>query len=295
MPFSISHRYIVTNSAFSRPELAEMRHFPRFQVTCGVGQRRTIFTENLPGSRFPGHSWRPIRGVSRLGAVLRHGTPTTRCRSRRVGDGFDPTGIQPLCLAVTIRRRRSSDPAVGARGRGLSLAAHSMLRLQRSPLIQLGAVGADHAHDAGLPGPRASRNWPTVTNGGSVRRGSYLAYEWDRDNVECLKASSTVLVLSPDQHYRSRMPQFAGYSKHHHVLRRDVMLAALASSLPIGFADSAAASPLNPEHTIIRRLSPTYRPPPERGAEGASADYADGTVDRDRRGRRSRCCRCPRG
>ena len=35
-------------------------------------------------------------------------------------------------------------------------------------------------------------------------------------------------------------------------LRRDVMLAALASSLPIGFAESAAASPLNPEHTIIR-------------------------------------------
>jgi hypothetical protein len=118
-----------------------------------------------------------------------------------------------------------------------------------------------------------------VTNGGSVRRGSHLAYEWERDNVECLKASRTVLVLSPDQHYRSRMPQFAGYSKRHHVLRRDVMLAALASSLPIGFADSAAASPLNPEHTIIRPLSPTYRPPPERGADGASADYADGTVD----------------
>jgi hypothetical protein len=35
-------------------------------------------------------------------------------------------------------------------------------------------------------------------------------------------------------------------------LRRDVMLAALASSLPIGFAQSAAASPLNPEQTIIR-------------------------------------------
>jgi hypothetical protein len=35
-------------------------------------------------------------------------------------------------------------------------------------------------------------------------------------------------------------------------LRRDVMLAALASSLPIGLVESAAASPLNPEHTIIR-------------------------------------------
>jgi len=34
--------------------------------------------------------------------------------------------------------------------------------------------------------------------------------------------------------------------------RRDVMLAALASSLPIGFTESAAASPLNPEQTIIR-------------------------------------------
>jgi hypothetical protein len=35
-------------------------------------------------------------------------------------------------------------------------------------------------------------------------------------------------------------------------LRRDVMLAALASSLPVGFLESAAASPLNPEQTIIR-------------------------------------------
>jgi len=34
--------------------------------------------------------------------------------------------------------------------------------------------------------------------------------------------------------------------------RRDVMLAAIASSLPIGFAESAAASPLNPAQTIIR-------------------------------------------
>ena len=36
-------------------------------------------------------------------------------------------------------------------------------------------------------------------------------------------------------------------------LRRDVMLTALASSLPIGFVDSAAASPLNPDQTIIRQ------------------------------------------
>ncbi len=35
-------------------------------------------------------------------------------------------------------------------------------------------------------------------------------------------------------------------------LRRDVMLAALAAALPVGFADSTAASPLNPEQTIIR-------------------------------------------
>jgi hypothetical protein len=35
-------------------------------------------------------------------------------------------------------------------------------------------------------------------------------------------------------------------------LRRDVMLAALLSSLPAGFVESAAASPLNPEETIIR-------------------------------------------
>ena len=35
-------------------------------------------------------------------------------------------------------------------------------------------------------------------------------------------------------------------------LRRDVMLAALASSLPVGFVDIAAASPLNPNQTIIR-------------------------------------------
>jgi hypothetical protein len=35
-------------------------------------------------------------------------------------------------------------------------------------------------------------------------------------------------------------------------LRRDVMLAALLSSLPIGLGETAAASPLNPEQTIIR-------------------------------------------
>ena len=35
-------------------------------------------------------------------------------------------------------------------------------------------------------------------------------------------------------------------------LRRDVMVAALASALPIGFAANAAASPLNPGQTIIR-------------------------------------------
>jgi len=34
--------------------------------------------------------------------------------------------------------------------------------------------------------------------------------------------------------------------------RRDLMLAALVSSLPVGFAESAAASPLNPDQTIIR-------------------------------------------
>ncbi|MGD0432640.1 MAG: cupin domain-containing protein [Acetobacteraceae bacterium] len=35
-------------------------------------------------------------------------------------------------------------------------------------------------------------------------------------------------------------------------LRRDLMLAALASSLPIALTDSAVASPLNPAQTIIR-------------------------------------------
>jgi hypothetical protein len=35
-------------------------------------------------------------------------------------------------------------------------------------------------------------------------------------------------------------------------LRRDMMLAALAATLPAGFLESAAASPLNPEQTIIR-------------------------------------------
>jgi hypothetical protein len=34
--------------------------------------------------------------------------------------------------------------------------------------------------------------------------------------------------------------------------RRDLLLATLAASLPLGFAESAAASPLNPEQTIIR-------------------------------------------
>jgi len=36
-------------------------------------------------------------------------------------------------------------------------------------------------------------------------------------------------------------------------LRRDMMLAVLASSLPTGFAESTAASPLNPDQTIIRQ------------------------------------------
>ena len=36
-------------------------------------------------------------------------------------------------------------------------------------------------------------------------------------------------------------------------LRRDVMLTALAASLPIDFVESAAASPLNPDQTIIRQ------------------------------------------
>jgi len=35
-------------------------------------------------------------------------------------------------------------------------------------------------------------------------------------------------------------------------LRRDVMLGALIASLPLGFLDSAAASPLNPDQTITR-------------------------------------------
>ena len=35
-------------------------------------------------------------------------------------------------------------------------------------------------------------------------------------------------------------------------LRRDMMLAALAASLPAGFLESAAASPLNPAQTIIQ-------------------------------------------
>jgi hypothetical protein len=49
-------------------------------------------------------------------------------------------------------------------------------------------------------------------------------------------------------------------------LRRDVMLAALMSALPIGLTDSAAASPLNPAQTIIRppgelqwKSSPAFR------------------------------------
>jgi hypothetical protein len=37
-----------------------------------------------------------------------------------------------------------------------------------------------------------------------------------------------------------------------HTLRRDLILAALAASLPIELAGSASASPLNPEQTIIR-------------------------------------------
>src|ERR1700722_13316920 len=51
-------------------------------------------------------------------------------------------------------------------------------------------------------------------------------------------------------------------------LRRDMMLAALVSALPIGLADDAAASPLNPGQTIIRppgqlqwKSNPTFPEP----------------------------------
>lgn len=50
-------------------------------------------------------------------------------------------------------------------------------------------------------------------------------------------------------------------------LRRDMMLAALAAALPAGFTTSAAASPLNPEQTIIHppgqlvwKSNPAYLP-----------------------------------
>jgi len=50
--------------------------------------------------------------------------------------------------------------------------------------------------------------------------------------------------------------------------RREMLLAALVSSLPIGFAETAAASPLNPAQTIIRppgqlqwRSSPAFPEP----------------------------------
>jgi hypothetical protein len=51
-------------------------------------------------------------------------------------------------------------------------------------------------------------------------------------------------------------------------LRRDMMLAALAATLQAGFLESAAASPLNPEQTIIRppgqlqwKANPAYPEP----------------------------------
>jgi hypothetical protein len=49
------------------------------------------------------------------------------------------------------------------------------------------------------------------------------------------------------------------------------MLAALASSLPIGFAQSAAASPLNPEQTIIR--------PPNQLQWKSNPAFAEPSVD----------------
>jgi hypothetical protein len=52
------------------------------------------------------------------------------------------------------------------------------------------------------------------------------------------------------------------------IFRREVMLAALASSLPLDFADDAVASPLNPDQTIIRppadlhwKSNPAYAEP----------------------------------
>ena len=54
-------------------------------------------------------------------------------------------------------------------------------------------------------------------------------------------------------------------------LRRDMMLAALAATLPAGFLESAAASPLNPEQTIVR--------PPGQLQWKANPAYAEPCVD----------------
>jgi hypothetical protein len=53
--------------------------------------------------------------------------------------------------------------------------------------------------------------------------------------------------------------------------RRDVMLAALMSSIPVGLAGTAAASPLNPAQTIIR--------PPDDLTWKSNAAYPEPSVD----------------
>jgi hypothetical protein len=63
----------------------------------------------------------------------------------------------------------------------------------------------------------------------------------------------------------------AGAALRSDVIRRDVLLCALISSLPAGFLESAAASPLNPEQTIIR--------PPNQLVWKANSAYPEPSVD----------------
>jgi hypothetical protein len=55
-------------------------------------------------------------------------------------------------------------------------------------------------------------------------------------------------------------------------LRRDVLLAAFLSSLPIGVSERAAASPLDPEQTIVR--------PPAELQWKSNPDFTEPSVDR---------------
>ena len=133
------------------------------------------------------------------------------------------------------------------------------------------------------------------------------AYEWECYNVECLKASSTVLVFSP----RPALPiTHLTRAKRHHVLRRTVTLAALASSCRLALQTARrrarwSRAPHGRSAAIFRFSAGKGSdvPPPTMMELSIVTGGADVPLSRPvasseratRESWRRRCRRCPRG